>query len=310
MPRMNVMRDVNLAGVDLNLLVALEALLEQRSVTRAGAQVGLAQPAMSHALRRLRALLDDPLFVRTSRGLQPTPRAEALEPLLREALGVVRVVLAPTTFEPATYRGPIRLSAVDYQSFQLLPSMLARLAAEAPLIDLEVVVADSDAPEQILSGRSDIALAGAVDGSDLRQVRLFEDDFVCVVRTGHPVEALGLTLQRFAELDHCFLTITGRGGGAVDTALAAVGLQRRVVLRLPHFLAAPLIVAESDLILTVPRLLAERLARLAPLTVMELPFTLKGYELNLLWHERVDKDPAHVWLRQLIRDCVKSLWTA
>jgi DNA-binding transcriptional LysR family regulator len=297
------MHEINLAGVDLNLLVALDALLEERSVTRAGARLGLSQSATSHALKRLRALLDDPLFIQTSAGLRPTPRAERLRQPLMGVLSGVRSVLRPAPFNPAAYRGPIGLAAVDYQSYQLLPSLLARLATEAPLANVNVVAAGADVAQQLESRHTDVALIGAFEGSSFRRVRLFNDGFVCVARTGHPGLAEPLTPERFAALDHCFLTITGRGDGAVDAALARLGLERRILLRLPHFLAAPLIVAESDLVLTLPRLLADRLARLVPLQIVSLPFEVAGYDLNLVWHEHVDAEPDHIWLRGLIREC-------
>lgn len=302
------MQQINLLTVDLNLLVALDALLQERNVTRAGLRIGLTQSAMSHALRRLRDLFDDPLFVLSNRVLQPTPRATELELPLRELLTKVGMLLQPAAFDPAGYRGPLRLAGVDYQSYQLLPSLLARLRRAAPLSTIEVIVADgSDIVEQLVSGRADFALTPFTKGPNLYSVHLFHDDFVCVVRADHPVISEELTLKRFIQLDHCFLTFSGRGVGPVDTVLEKLGLERRIVLRLPHYLAAPLIVAESDLILTMPRLLARMLTQLAPLTVLELPFELEGYDLHLVWHARLEEDLPHRWIRGVIRQCVHAL---
>lgn len=294
------MREVNLAGVDLNLLVALEALLEERGVTRAAARVGLSQPAMSRALGRLRDLFGDRLLVRTPAGLLPTPRAEALAEPLARALAELRSLLGPDGFDPATARGAVRIVTPDYGSLILLPSLLRRLSREAPGLDVEVLPMGTGADDGLREGRADLAIGRiARAGAGIYRQTLFEDGFACVLRAGHPA-AGRLDLETYLGLAHAFITITGQGRGVVDGMLAERGLARRVALRIPHFVAASLVVSETDLVLTLPRRAAERLAADARLVVLDAPLPLGGFEVVQAWHERRQDDPAHAWIRRQV----------
>ena len=299
------MREVNLAGIDLNLLVALGALLEERNVTRAAGRVGLSQPAMSRALGRLRALFDDRLLVRTSAGLEPTPRAEALAAPLRRVLAEVGRMVQPPDFDPAKQQGCVRLAMADYQSLVLLPRLLRHCEREAPGLDLQVVPHGPDSVRGVESGAVDLAIGVFPDAdSGFYRQTLYRDDFACVVRAGHPVLEGPMTAERYAALRHAFLTVAGDGrGGAVDEALESIGLSRRIGLRTPHFLAAPLVVAETDLVLTLPRRLAEQLRTFAPLAIFDPPVPLAGFAVSQLWHERRHEDPQHAWLRAAVLAC-------
>jgi len=303
------MREVNLVGIDLNLLVAFEALLDERSVTRAAERVGLSQPAMSRALGRLRALFGDRLFVRTTAGLAATPRAEAAAVPLRALLAEVRRLVQPPDFDPAAMRGTVRLAMVDYQSVLLLPRLLARLERDAPGLDVQVVAMGPDLHARLESGDVDLSI-GVFDRAEagLYRQTLYRDGFACLVRAGHPCLHGPLGVERFAALRHAFLTTTGEGrGGMVDGALQRLGLSRRITLFTPHFLAAPLMVAESDLILTLPRMLAQRLQRMAPVVVLEPPVDLPVFTVSQLWHERRHGDPAHAWLRAALASAAADL---
>lgn len=301
------MREVNLAAVDLNLLVALEALLAERSVTRAADRVGLSQPAMSRALGRLRALFGDRLFVRTTEGLVPTPRAEALAEPLARALAGVRGLLRPDGFDPATYRGRLRLTCPDIQSLEILPPLMDRLRRQAPGLDVEVLNLHGDGLDMLLAGEAELATGRFTEPRPgIYGMVAYRSGFACVVRADHPVVAEGLTLERYVDLPHVLVTVTGRGPGTVDEALAERGLSRRVALRLPHFLAAPLIVARTDMVLTLPRALARRMAALAPLAVLEPPLPLDGFDIGLAWHERMQDDPAHAWFRREVAAALKA----
>lgn len=293
------MREVNLAGVDLNLLTALEALLKERSVTRAADSVGLSQPAMSRALARLRSLFDDRLFVRSPAGLVPTPRAEAVAEPLRRALSGVRGILQAPGFDPASHKGHFRILCPDAQSLELLPGLVDRLQRQAPGVDLAVLPSRGDPLDLIEAGEAELA-AGRFPfvRPGIFGTTAYRTGFACVVRADHPVAAAGLTLERFLDLPHMLVTVIGRGGGAVDDALAELGLARHVALRLPHFLAAPLVVARTDMVLTLPRGLALRMARLAPLAVLLPPLQLPEFDIGLAWHERFQDDAAHAWLRR------------
>jgi DNA-binding transcriptional LysR family regulator len=269
------MREVDLAGVDLNLLKLLDALLRDRSVTRAGRRLGLSQPAASRALGRLRRLLADRLVVRTPQGLEPTPRAAALAEPVARLLEGARAIMAPAAFDPATARGKIVIGSVDYMTLLVMPPLVSRLSRLAPGLDLEIPALVGNHVELIARDAADLAL-GIYDELPAGFFRrlLYDEDLVCVVRQGHPVAGQGLTLERFVALSHLALVVTGRGEAPVDIALARLGLSRRVAMRLPHFLVAPMLVAGSDMVLSLPRRLARVAAAMVPLAVLELPLRL------------------------------------
>jgi DNA-binding transcriptional LysR family regulator len=305
------MHEMHLGAVDLNLLVALDALLRERSVTRAARHVGLSPSAMSHALARLRAFFGDPLLVRGQRGMVPTERAESLEAPLREALAAIEGLLgAGARFDPATARASFVIAAEDYGSTLLLPALLTRLRAEAPGIDLDVVGPTADLHAKLERKEVDLSIGVVREPpAALRVQRLFDDGFACVVRRGHPRVKARLTLQQYVELPHARIGTGVRGPSVVDEALAKRGLRRRVALRIGHFLAAPLIVAETDLVLTLPRRLALKLQAMAPLVVHEPPLELSGITISQAWHERRQADSAHAWLRQRVAATVAA-WDA
>jgi len=306
------MRETDLARIDLNLLVALSALLAERSVTRAAVRLGLSQPAASRALARLRETFGDPLLVRTRDGLVPTPRAAALEAPLGRLLDDVGDLVRRPEFDPATARGRFAVATVDYVDAVLLPALAEALRARAPRIDLVSLPSPRDpavALAALAEGRWDLQAMRFDDAAPagiLRQ-RLFEDDLVCLLRRGHPALASGLTAEAFAALDHVLITVTDDRPGPVDDALAAMGLARRIAVRVPHFLAAPLVAARTDAVLTMPRRLARMFADWLPVDLAEPPLPLAGFAISQFWHERRHGDPAHAWLRALAREVAAGL---
>lgn len=298
------MHEVNIATVDLNLLVALRALLRERHVTRAARSIGLSQPAMSHALGRLRELFADELLVRTPRGMQPTPRAEAIAPALSRALeDVARIVSPPEKFDPARSRRSFTILADDYTELVMLPKLLARLWAEAPGIDVRVRPQHAGWLDDLLEGRADIAaipgVRTAASGSVVVQ-KVLHEDYVCVVRADHPRVKKKITLADYLALPHALIAPRGESGSVVDSALGRLRRTRRVAVEIPHFLVAPHVVRATDVVL----MLAERVA-----TVMAPPFELRvlapppelgltGFDVSLAWHERQRNDDAHAWLRR------------
>jgi len=303
------MHQVNLHGIDLNLLTALRALLEARNVTRAAERAGLSQPAMSRALGRLRALLDDPLLVRGPEGLVPTPRAQALhEPLLRALAEIEGLIQAPR-FDPATATGRFTVMTTDYTAVTLMPAVLTRLRREAPGIDLSLRGMGVEAVELAAANAVDIIITalGAEAPSGFYTQRLYEDGYVCLLRAGHPAAAEPLTLDRFVALDHALISTTGRGLGPVDSALERIGRRRRVALRIQHFLAAPWLIAASDLILTLPRRLGQWAAPQAGLALLEPPLDVGTTALAQAWHARRHHDPAHAWLRGLMAQAARQM---
>jgi DNA-binding transcriptional LysR family regulator len=295
-----------LSATDLNLLVALDALVAEGNVTRAAERVGLTQPAMSHALARLRKLFDDPLLVRSPQGMLPTARALELVVPIRRALGDIDGALRQQpAFDPREARRTFTLACVDFGSLVIVPPLLARLRAEAPGADLLVRQLRSDEIErQLAEGEVDLAV-GVLYGEDepwMVGQRLFTERFVCVVRADHPTAKGPLSLAEFVALEHALISPRGRQGGFVDRALAKLGHQRRVALAIPHFLAAPIVVATSDLILTVPERIARAFARMLPLRILEPPLEVEGFDVTQYWHGRQARDPAHAWFRALVAE--------
>ena len=309
-----IMQDVHIEGLDLNLLVALRALLTERHVTRAAARVGLSQPAMSHALSRLRELLDDPLLVRTPSGMRPTPRAEAMTAPLERALeDIGRLLSSPAPFDPRLSTRKFRIASNDYMELVLFPRLLRRLWTEAPNVDVRIINLAGGVNEDLAEGRLDLAMGvvGQFANVDaprgLRSRDLVSDGFVCVVREDHPVVKKRLSLDDFVALPHALVAPRGEGGSVVDSALARIGKKRRVAVEIPHFLVAPHVVRETDLILTLAARVAVSLAPLLGLRQIAPPLELPGFTMTMVWHERQHVDPAHVWLRDTIATVAKDL---
>ncbi|MDH6594904.1 DNA-binding transcriptional LysR family regulator [Variovorax sp. TBS-050B] len=291
----------NFSRIDLNLLVTLDMLLAERSVTRAAERLNLSQPAVSVQLARLRELFGDPLLLPAQRGMRPTARADELRAPLREALEALGRAVAPTkAFDPAVATTTWRVAAADYAESAILLPMLGGLRAAAPNTRLAVVEAvPSRMARQLENAELDLFFhtsVGAPPG--LHHRVLFHERYVLAGRAGHPRLKRRPTLAQFCALEHVVVSLAGGGfSGPTDEALAALGLARRVVLSVPHFLFMMSVLAATDLVAMLP----ERLARGAGgLRVVEAPLEVPGYEMAMLWHERRHRDPAHRWLREWI----------
>jgi DNA-binding transcriptional LysR family regulator len=302
---------VHLSGVDLNLLVVLDALLDHGHVTHAAKRVGLSQSATSHALGRLRAILGDRLFVRSGRSLVATPRAIALREPVKLALEAAgRVLLGPPTFDPRTDRRTFRLGSSDFAELALLPRLMDRLAREAPGVDVVVRTAGADLPGAALArGEVDlvVGLVRPPDGGPAFVEReILHERFVCMMRRGHPFAGKRLTLARYCNALHAQIAPGGKPGGAVDDELARLGRSRRVVVQLPHFLVAPFVIAETDFVLTLPSRIAATMAHHLDVVVVPPPLEVPGFTIAMQWHERWTDDPGHAWLRDTIQHVAKT----
>lgn len=292
--------------LDLNLLVALDVLLRERNVTRAAKKLGITQSAMSHKLKRLREELGDPLFVSAASGLIATPRAERMELPLRSAIqGVTAAVTAGAPFDPRTTDREIRIACADAVEITLLPRMLARLAHAAPRMKLSIRRRAPSSVDELASGSLDLlVLPGGVPGvsSEDRpgiQRRLLQSDgFLCVVRADHPTVGQRLTLQKFLALDHLLVAPGGTSLGVVDQVLASKQLTRRVAVTTTSFLSAPLLLAQTDMVLTCPASVAKAATAMAPVRLLAPPIELPVIANYLLWHERYQHDAAHQWMRE------------
>ncbi|HVR19267.1 MAG TPA: LysR family transcriptional regulator [Polyangiaceae bacterium] len=328
---MNTIHDTGapaeLSGVDLNLVVLFDAVAREGNVTRAAERLGVTQSALSHALRRLRTLVGDPLFVRGSGGMVLTPRAESLVVPLRSALVTLgRALSEPGVFAPGSARRAFRVATPDLFDVIVLPPVLERIRSEAPGIDVTIVPLDQPRlAERLETGEVDVAIVPReetqsseapvpAEGGLVRRT-LFRDRLVCLIRGEHPLlvgtpgrrsrKKRSLSLDEYARLSHLLVSPSGQGQGPVDRALAERGLARRVALRVPHFYSALAIVARSDLVLTAPTALA-RVARKPKVVTLAPPLRLPGHSINLVWHERFSKDPAHAWLRELLVDVARE----
>lgn len=289
--------------LDLNLLRALDALLDERSVTRAAQRLSLTQPAVSGMLTRLRESFDDPLFVRTQRGIAPTLRAQALACPVKELLGTIETLLRPQDFDPATADVTLRIASTDYALQAVVVPYLAELRRQAPRVRVAVVPAQHlPLLERLERGEIDLALVSPDNTpADLYARRLFDERYVCVLRAGHPdARRRRLTLDRFCALDHALVSYDGGSfQGVTDEALAKLGRERRVMLSVTSFLVLPEILCASDLIAVVP----ERLVTHAEgLVVLPPPLDIPGFTKTVAWHERTHRSAAHRWARQLLFD--------
>lgn len=295
---------MRLAGIDLNLLTCLDALLEEGNVTAAARRLGVSQPAVSHNLKRLRDLLGDPLLVRTRTGMQPTPRATELRPALRAALDAAESVLqASPPFDPARAERTFVLAMADQASFQLLPPLMRRLAEVAPGVNIVLRPPAGDVHHALADGEIQVAVGVFMDApAQVRSAPLWAETFSCVVRRGSAAARGTLDRKRFLALPHLLVAPRGIAGGIVDEVLARDGQRRRVAVMVPHFMVAPGIVATSDLIWTAPTSLARAVSAAFPLAIRTPPLDIPGFTNVMRWHLRLDRDPGLAWLRGLLRE--------
>jgi DNA-binding transcriptional LysR family regulator len=297
---------MNLAAFDLNLLLVLEAILRERSVTRAAEALNLSQPAMSHALNRLRWMLKDQLFVRTPAGMMPTPRAEQLALPVRRALEELRLALEPETFDPSTAERWFAIAVNNYAAVVLAGPIVADCCILAPRIRLSLRPSGTlDLPDLMDRGELDLVVS-AIDAPAERfasQV-LVEDRYVAVMRRGHPSADRTLDLATFADLPQLDISSSGEDLRFVDAALAEHGRSRSVVLETPYLSAGP-ILARSDMVAVLGRQIAQEFGRSYPIEIRQLPFESAILRNVMLWHRRFDDQPAHRWLRETVASAAK-----
>lgn len=296
---------MDIRAVDLNLLVAFDMLLRLNSVSRAAEALHLSQPAMSFALSKLRQTFGDPLFIRTSRGIRPTPRAEQLARPIQQVLDQIKTtILTPSDFDPAVTQRTFTFNMADVGELVFLPKILAFLGAAAPGANVRTVnLLPDDLAEAMANGEVDLAMGGyfpKVRGAAVYQQGLFRHSFVCLLRKDHPVIGDKLTTTQFREAQHAVVRREGFRDEAFETAVIEQGLSRRVVLNVPHYMAIPLILAESDLIVTVPYAVGTSFARMANLKMLAPPIKIPPAEVKQFWHARYHQDQTNIWIRQAI----------
>lgn len=293
------------ATLDLNLLRVLVQVYQDRKVSLAAEHLGMSQPAVSSALNRLRAATGDKLFVPTARGMQPTPLTEQLAPRLAGALASIRDTMSSqVAFDASTSDRRFTLAMTDIGEFHFLPPLTRALRRQAPGVSLATVRNTAiNLRVEMEQGKVDMALGHLSDfGNDFHQRVLFMQRYVCLFRKGHPLDVADIPMDQYAQADHAIVLSVGTAHGRVDEAIGNAGVRRRILLRVPHFVALADVLEDSDLVATVPEVFAQRSVRRFNLSYRTHPVDLPRIEIRLFWHTTYHRDPASRWLRKLIID--------
>lgn len=296
---------VNLKDIDLNLLVVFQQLFTERRVSAVAANLGLTQPAVSNALARLRRLLGDELFLRTARGMEPTPYASQLAEPIAYALATIRDSLErKLEFDPTTSQRKFTIAMTDIGEIHFLPRLMSRLAELAPGVTVSTVRnTAANLADEMEAGRVDLAIGLLPQlQSGYFQRRLFLQRYVCMFRAGHALDKADMSLEDFASAAHVAVVAGGTGHAIVDETIARRGLARRVVLTVPHFVALGHILASTDMIATAPERYARECMQPFDLKYLPHPVPLPEFGVNLFWHARFTKEPGNVWLRGVVFD--------
>jgi DNA-binding transcriptional LysR family regulator len=304
---MKDIQHLNLFSIDLNLLVVFDALMLERSVTRAGEKVGLSQPATSNALNRLRRLFQDELFTRTAEGMQPTQRAVALFPMIRQILLQIESSLAnEPLFNPSRAEQIFTIGMSDYAEFIILPKLMQYLGIYAPNIKIRVRIVDRQKAITLLdTDKIDLGIGFFPETSSWHaQKILFADKFVCVLSQNHPLIQDQISLAEYVKADHLLVSVKEDGTGRVDELLAQKNLKRNIAVTIPNFLAAPFIIANTHLVATLGERLAKGYAQVLNLQILPIPLALNGFNVSMIWHSKNEQDPSHKWIRSVINDLI------
>lgn len=302
---------MNLAHIDLNLLVALDALLEERNVTRAGERIGLSQPAMSGTLGRLRCVFKDELLVRVGRRLELTPLAQELAQPVRGALELIEQTIEyRRPFNPASEERRFTIMASDYSTFLLSAPLVARLTAEAPSVSVHFMELDADAAEGLRSGAVDFVIVTAEAEMRLNYPGrlLFRDRWVCAVAADHPDVGTRLTRKQFLSLPYVTFALAKQGlRSDADVALAKLGTRQPAMVRIEGFLVVPFMLAGTRLVTLIQRRLAERVAQAANIKILPPPFPIPDLHESIFWNPRNTASPPHLWLRSLLLEIGQTI---
>lgn len=294
--------------IEIRLLQVFDAIYKTRSVTEAAVALDLGQPAVSVSLSKLRHHFGDPLFVRTSGGMEPTPFGKGLVRPVRSVLEALEVVLGhQNNFDPVTSKRLFRICMTDISQLVLLPRLWKALSTRAPHIRIDVLPLSSDIARMLESGEADLALGlmPQIEAGFYQNV-LFSQKFVCMVSAHHPRIQQELLLEQFANEHHAVVSSSGAAPLILDQEIARLGIQRKISLNIPNFIGAALVVEHTDLILTIPERLADVLQGRAAVRIFPVPFQLPQYDVKQHWHERFHNDPGSQWLRRVIADLMSA----
>ncbi len=295
-------------NLDLNLLRVFDAVMTEQNLTRAANLLAMTQPAVSNALKRLRDALGDDLLIRSAHGMRPTARAEELWPTVRRALSELEAAITPGTFDVSKTHAIFRMAMADSTAALWLPSLVRSIEREAPYMSVRMVTLMTREPRpMLLRGDIDLAIGffpgvvaqlSAAANNPIRHERLYTGQYVCVMRKNHPLAKIELTLDNYCAANHLMVSFSGRAHSLVDKALLEFNRERRVLLIVNQFFTAGRVVANSDLITVLPRHLIASTGMTDALISKELPFPMPEVNVDMLWHERDARSPAHRWLRE------------
>jgi DNA-binding transcriptional LysR family regulator len=307
---------MNFLTLDLNLLRVFDAVMTEQNLTRAAQRMAMTQPAVSNALKRLRDSLGDELLIRTAHGVKPTARAEELWPTIRAALASLAEAVAPSSFDISKAQATFRMAMADATATLCLPPLVRTIETEAAGVNVRMVPLTTREPRpMLLRGDIDLAigffpgvvaqLAGGPE-TPIRHERLYTGHYVCVMRRNHPLANQELTLDAYCSANHLLVSFSGRAHGLTDEALAQLGRKRRILLTVNQFFTGGRVVANSDLITVLPRHLIASTGMTGALISKELPFKLPEVHVDMLWHERDARSPAHRWLRNKLTEMTRD----
>lgn len=289
--------------IDLNLLVVFEHLLRLGTVSGTAKALHVSQPAVSNALSRLRKIFDDELFVRSAKGMLPTPVALELAEPVAHALDTLQSALnRKVLFDPLTSDRLFQLAMTDIGEVNFIPKLMSVLRERAPRVSVATVRNTAvNLQEEMSHGKVDLAIGHLPElTSEFFQRRLFRQRYVCMFRPGHPLDKRTVRVKDFEQAEHVVVTAAGTGHARVDEILARLGVERNIRLKVPHFVAVADIVQSTDLVATVTEKFAQRSAEFFGLKYIAHPVDLPEIQINLFWHSRYHRDPASQWLRNLV----------
>ena len=303
------MGNFNLRKLDLNLLTILEQLLTYRHVSQAASALNMSQPAVSRALSRLRDQFDDPLLVKTFDGYKLTKRAVLIHNQLQQVLTGIRDMMQLEEFDPARFKGEFKIAALDYEMFVIIPKLMIRLQESAPGISIQVMQYDPHVGLlKTLNNNIDIILYSTDDAPEgIFKQKLFSDNYAITMSKKHPLAKKDITLKEYCKLKHAIVSGDGIKSTDIDKALKQVRCKREVILSVPHFSLSPKIVANSELVMTMPSKLIKYIGGNKEILLKNLPFKMEDFHIEQFWYELQHYNPAHQWLRKQVKDIVKGI---
>ncbi|NVK22912.1 MAG: LysR family transcriptional regulator [Kangiellaceae bacterium] len=295
----------NIRAQDLNLLVLLDVLLDEKHISNAAERLYMSQPAVSRSLQRLRDMLNDPLLVRVGNGYQLTERAIELQPRIKSWLADFSCMLHTEAFDPHKAKGEMRIMSMDLEMSLFVPNLWQDMQQQAPDVNLRTFNMRSDGIDLLEQGEIDFFISDerkSLDNTKYHSFHLIQHDFVLVLAADHPLANKTIDLDKYAKLPHGIVTVTGKGKGFIDTALNKVGKKRKVNLFVPTFHQALDICSRTELAFSMPRLVVEKELQRYDVVMKEIPLKLPTLDIYLYWHERQHQVPMHRWFRTLMRE--------